>query len=142
MSGARSGGRARLGFQRRHPVEQVDDEAEGCVVDGQAGPQPLDPGEREDLGGGEPQVAVRGTLRFEQAEGDQPPDVIRMRARGPGEGVHVQEEDGGPSADQRIPDRGGHRRLLGSKPDTAASCSKRRRSSSVNRSGTITFATA
>ena len=77
-------------LQRRDAVEQVDDEADGGVVEREAGPQPLDPGHRGDLAGREPQPPRRVAGGVDAPEGDQPADQVGMQPAAAREGVQAQ----------------------------------------------------
>src|SRR5580693_3346516 len=123
-------------FEYRDPVQQVGDQPDGRVVEPESGAEPLDPTHERHLAGGEPQLAGRVAAGVEDAQGDETADQVRVRARGPGE--RLQVEAGRPDQDQCV----GHYRLLGSKVETAASCSKIRRSSSVSLAGTMILTSA
>src|SRR5256886_75857 len=100
------------------------------------------PGDRagqEGLAGREPEPAGLVPARLKQPEGDQPPYQLRMQPGGAGEGLEVQAP---PGQDRRLGERIGHRCLLGSKFDAAASCSNSRRSSADGRAGTMILASA
>jgi hypothetical protein len=57
-------------------VEQVDDEGEGGVVEGEAGSQALEPGGGGEVRQGEPQLAAGARGSVEKAEGDEATDEV------------------------------------------------------------------
>src|SRR5262249_34974141 len=96
--------------------------------------QPLDPRGRCHLAGSKPQASGRVTGSVEDAQRHEFADQFRVHPRGGDEVVQVKFR----GTDDGV----GHSRLLGSKSDTAASCSSRSRSPSVGRGGTMILASA
>src|SRR5580700_6138852 len=123
-------------FEDRDPVQQVGDQPDGRVVEAESGPEPLDPAHGRHLAAGEPQLARGVPVGVQDAQGDEPADQVRVRARGPRERLQVEAHR--PDQDQRV----AHYRLLGSKVETVASSSKSRRSSSASLAGTTILTSA
>ena len=73
--------RAQRGFELGDPVEQVEDQAEGGVVEREPGAQPLDPGDRGELRrAGTTAARRRRGSASQQAEGDEPADQLGVQA--------------------------------------------------------------
>ena len=71
-------------LKRRNPVEQVEHESDGRVVEAEPGAQPLEPGDHGELPAGEPQPAGGVSGRVEDAEGYEPADHFRVQPGGRG----------------------------------------------------------
>jgi hypothetical protein len=110
-------------------VEQVGDEAEGGVVQAEAGAQPLKASHVADLTRSEPQFALGVTRSRHQSEGYEATEHVGMQACGASKPVEIEA----PRSRQGV----GHRRALGSNVETRANSWNNRRSSSLSVAGTM-----
>src|SRR5207249_551782 len=120
-------------LQQVDAVEQVTDQADGGVVERQAGVQALDAGDGDQLGRGEPQLAGSVADRPQQPEGDQPADQLGVEAGAAGEALEAETH----RPRQGVASRLAHRPLLGSKVEALASSSSSFRSRRLNCLGTM-----
>jgi hypothetical protein len=117
-------------LQPGDPVEEIDDEAESGVVEGETSAKSLQPRHGGQLTGCEPYGTGRVARRFDQPESDEAPHHVGMEPGQSGKGVQVEASGSGKGV-------GRHRCRLGSNVETRASSSNNLRSSSLGVAGTM-----